>query len=456
MVTMADAEQSRTVVICETPELAVACLRYAERIGLQVATEVAQQGLAAALRERALREQDSPGSRAMLWQSPVPVVDLCEVARAATSTVLGVVGSPGTHAVSIAIGSDLGITVAHELEPFVACLALLGAGARAPFAFPTRGLAALDRTRIGPLLGGVGTGDGRLFSGDGGMIEFAGPQQPERPQRAGDAHTVALALAALQRTDPNPQEVTSTVDDVDDAAVTDILFGPRRALSDPASKAVLLPYGLPLPDEELCSSASRAAAEATRLGYPVRIALASPDLRIWDHPELAVDMVDSAARVRDTYRTLTGLASQPGGDGGRVLGATVTATSAAEALLSIHATPVAMGRVLVRLGFADPHGWAAEDATSLLLPAPLRGIERALGRLSGAGLLRGRSATQRRERLAALADLLLRLAALVNDRRKEIEAVELRPVAMLLDGSLEVREACISVSDSFERSLAGN
>jgi hypothetical protein len=35
----------------------------------------------------------------------------------------------------------------------------------------------------------------------------------------------------------------------------------------------------------------------------------------------------------------------------------------------------------------------------------------------------------------------------------EIESVELRPVALLPHGVAEVREACVTVSDAFERSL---
>jgi hypothetical protein len=45
------------------------------------------------------------------------------------------------------------------------------------------------------------------------------------------------------------------------------------------------------------------------------------------------------------------------------------------------------------------------------------------------------------------------LAAFVNDHQEEIESIEIRPLAILLDGSVEVREACVAVSDCFERSL---
>jgi hypothetical protein len=49
--------------------------------------------------------------------------------------------------------------------------------------------------------------------------------------------------------------------------------------------------------------------------------------------------------------------------------------------------------------------------------------------------------------------VLQRLCAFVHDRRREVTQVELRPIALLLDGSVEVREACVTVSDAFERML---
>jgi acetyltransferase len=245
--------------------------------------------------------------------------------------------------------------------------------------------------------------------------------------------------------------------EVDARAVLDVIFGPRRALSDPASKSALAPYGIPLPVEELCGSASRAAAEATRIGYPVRISLASPDLRIWDHPDLSVDMVDSAAGVRDTFRQLFASAEARFAStdqltkSGRILGVVVSATSEPLAELGIRATALPQRRVAIRLGFADAHGRAARDETATVLPAEQAVIERALRRLSGSALLLDTSPAQRKARVDNIADLLQRVAAFVNDRRDQISSVELRPVAVLIDGSVEVREACVSVTDWFER-----
>src|SRR5262249_45125327 len=102
-------------------------------------------------------------------------------------------------------------------------------------------------------------------------------------------------------------------------------------------------------------------------------------------------------------------------------------------------------------GFADPHGRAAHDETATVLPAEQAVIERALRRLSGSALLLDTTPAQRKARVENIADLLQRVAAFVNDRRDQISSVELRPVAVLIDGSVEVREACVSVTDWFER-----
>jgi hypothetical protein len=128
----------------------------------------------------------------------------------------------------------------------------------------------------------------------------------------------------------------------------------------------------------------------------------------------------------------------------------VTATSDARALLGVEAWPLARGRVAMEIGFADPHGRAADDRTLLILPGPLSAVERGLRRLRGHSLVLEGSAAQRRLHLDAIGDVLLRLAAFVDDRRDEIESVELRPVALLLDGTVEVREACVQVSNAFE------
>ena len=184
----------------------------------------------------------------------------------------------------------------------------------------------------------------------------------------------------------------------------------------------------------------------------IRISLASPDLRIWDHPDLAVDGVDNAARVRDVYRQIMALASERQPDA-RLLGVHVTATTAARALLRVIAEPLPDGYVLAEIGFADPHGHASGDRTVTVLPAGPDAVERVLGRLAASELLLAGGPAQRRMAVTGVSDVLLRLAAFVNDHRDEVEQVELHPLAVLLGGGVEAREACVTVGDAFLRTL---
>lgn len=441
-------------ILCESSDVAEQCAAAAAAIALPVEVSV----------ENALCEAAVPGivsgrKVALVYLRPPRLDDLVELSHAVRghgrTVALAILAPTPEQRVTLEVAGELGLCATSELRPLCAALALLDAG-HAPLTASVDALGPADRERLQTTLDPPGNHVARFVSLPGHTIGYATADL--QPVTLGEAVVVREALIALRRTATQQTEVVSTVE-VDPRAVLDVIFGPRRALSDPTSKSALAPYGIPLPVEELCNSASRAASEASRIGYPVRISLASPDLRIWDHADLSIDLVDNAARVRETFRQLIALAEAriaanpalAADAGRRVLGVLVTATNEPLALLRVHATALPRGRVALRIGFADPHGRAAHDETVTVLPTEQVVIERALARLAGADLLFATSDEQRRARVDQVADVLQRVAAFVNDRRAEIEFVELRPLAVLLDGSVEVREACVSVSDWFER-----
>jgi hypothetical protein len=443
-------------IICESTGLAVECLQAGQVLGLAVETEVRADWLPLAV---ATLGSAACGVALESVLSLEQAVELGHAARSAKHPVFLASLAGGRQAEWLRQAAlDLGVTALPEIEPLLSALSLFTAGAAGPWTASVRTLERADKLRIESALATGTRQGGHLAAGDQGLLTWA-PDLDSPARVVGKARDLAIALTALRETDRDTPQVESSVD-VDARAVLDVLFGPKRSLSDPASKAALLPYGIPVPIAELCASASRAAAEANRIGYPVRISLASPDLRVWDHPDLAFDMVDNAARVRDTFRQLMSLAKtrleRAAADPravDRLLGVMVTATSEASALLGVRAWPLPRGRVGMELGFADPHGAAAGDRTLAVLPAPLPAIERILRRLAGSELLFGGRPAQSKAHLEAIGDVLLRLSAFTHDRREQISSVELRPLALLLDGSVEVREACVSVSDAFERSL---
>ncbi len=438
------------LALCDTPEIAREFRVVSESLGMNVPAEVVES-----------RAWELTFSRLQLGKptalllsggppSPAELVQAAEVARGAGAAIaVGILGEALTDLAIVELAGDLGLTAVDEVRPLAAVIALLAAGARRPWRASLRRLGDPDRRRLDGVC--VGERGGGAFVPMGGLL-LGFEAEVGGPVPIGEARDCATAVTAMHAADVVPSPPARPELQVDEHAVTDTLFGPARALSDPASKRLLETYGLPVPLEELCTSPSRAAAEAARLGFPVRVSLASPDLRLWDHPDLSVPAVESASKVREVYRQLHTLAKSRM-KSARILGAGVSVSPTASALLRLYVSPLDHGKMLVELGFADPHGVASGDRTHTVFPASGVTLERCVSRLAGAPLVLHGTASQRRATVGALRSFLLRLGAFVDDQRETVSAVELDPVALLIDGSLEIREACVTVSDFFERSL---
>ncbi len=440
----------RTLVLVNDPEVAIVVSRAASAIGLAIEPRVAPDPLAET--DRAIAE----GARVVglvVESAPRPAVLLALSRRASASKARVALACLAPRAIArelADLAGDLGLVATLDVRPFAGALALIAGRADQPWNGTLRALRGAERARLDKLRRAE-RASGRIVRADDGLLAW---ESGERQIVIGEPEAAEAALVALADAATGTAPGRARIEGVDTARVSEVLFGPPRALSDPASKAALAPFGLPLPLEELCSSPSRAAAEAARIGFPVKISLASPDLRSWDHPDLSVDGIDSAARVRDVFRQIMAVATERRPDA-RLLGVHVTATTQAIALLGVVAEPLGEGAARARIAFADPHGIAADDGTATVLPIPPERLEQVIGRLAGSSLVLGVPAAQRKAALDAIADVLLRLTALLDAHREEIASVELRPLALLLGGSVEVREACITVADVFVRRMAG-
>lgn len=421
---------------CDEAELAIELAARAESLGLEVAPHVATDAVAEAID---LADRGAPLALALL-RGPDPQ-QLVALARSLPNLPMAMLSGSRT------LARELGLAATSDIEPLLSLLALRESGVNEPWEASTRALSAVDRERLGVAARGGATDRRWARGGDGLILEHAQGSTP-----AGDARAVAEALEAARVESTETRPRMPTVEGVDPDAVLEVILGPPRALSDPTSKAALAAYDVPVPAEVLCTSPSRAASEAAQLGFPVRLALASPDLRLWDHPDLVADGVDNAARVRDVFRQMMALGATRA-DRNRLLGVTVSATTSARALMRVQAESLADGWVRAALGFADPHGLAAADETELLLPANEAHVLAALGRLRGHPLLLGDTAAVRGEVVAQLTDLLLRVGAFIDEWRAEVDRVRIEPLAILLDGTVEARDVCIEVGDAFTRSL---
>lgn len=428
-------------IFCGCPELAVDVARDAERIGLSVAPEVRERPWDGAV--EALRDG---GPAALVVEDPLAAdiaVELSEAMRAAERRIPVAVIGPQP----LGLLHDLGLPAVHETGPLVAVAALLELDTARPWAATTKELPPVDRVRLGESVSH--RSDGRFVRIDDGLIAHEGDGLTSKP--IGAPRDVAAAVRALRASQDPSRPRVPVVQGVEADAVLEVILGPKRALSDPASKAAIGPYDVPLPIEELCATPSRAASEAARIGFPVRVGLASPDLRLWDHPDLTAE-VYSAGQARDAFRQIMAVAKSRSADA-RLLGVTVSASTMARTLLHVRMEPLAAGPILAEIGFADPHGRASADTTQTVLPATAKALERVLLRLRGSSLLLQGTTPERTQAVSAIGDVLMRLAAFVHQWRKEIEAVEVNPLAILVGGELEVREACVTVGDAFSRSL---
>lgn len=440
-VSFARAMANAWSIFCDCPELAVDVARDAQRIGLPVEPEVRDRPWEDAI--VAVRR----GVRAavVLQESLDPdlAVRLSDAMRGAGRKVpVAAIGSQ-----SLDLLHDLGLPAVHETGPLVAVAALLDVGTERPWAAATKDLPAVDRVRLGDSVSH--RSDGRFVRVENGLIAHQGSGSEAMP--VGAPRDVASALRAMRASQDASRPKVPVVQGVEEDAVLDVILGPKRALSDPASKAALGPYDIPLPIEELCATPSRAASEAARIGFPVRVALASPDLRLWDHPDLAIE-VFSAGQVRDAFRQIMAVAKNRSNEA-RLLGVTVSAATMARTLLRVRLEPLVSGPILTEVGFADPHGRASSDVTQTVLPATSKALERVLLRLRGSSLLLAGTSQERAEAVSSIGEVLMRLAAFVHQWRNEIDRVEVNPLAILVGGDLEIREACVTVGDAFSRSL---
>lgn len=330
---------------------------------------------------------------------------------------------------------DLGVPFVTESRHLLALARMLALGGG--WAAQTRGLPRAVRARFERVRWSSERQGGRFVMLDDGVVGWT---ESDSPMPIGEPPDVAEAGAAIRSAFAGGLPGVATIEGVDRTSVTEVLFGPPRLLSDPASKAALAPYGVPVPTEELCSSPSRAASEAARLGFPVKLSVASPDLRLWDHPDLVVPNASTATAVREGFRLLMSMAEERDSSA-RILGIHVSAESAAADALAFTIESLDDEWAIATMSRAG-----TTPRTRIALPTSASRIGAALGRIG--------VDDQHRRSEEALLDTLNRVAVFVREHRDAVAIVRLDPVALLVGGGAEVREASIRVTEVFERGHA--
>lgn len=433
------------LILSDSIDAIAEIVAFAERLGFELRAEVVQLDPGVPIDI----EEAMKGADLLAFEETPSEAILLRASRAEPAPLIFHPSSSAADEARAMLAEELGLALFTEPEAAVAALRLRGAiDQSAPPS--ARGLSAYQRRRLGLSLPREGA---RLIALDAATLAL---ESDAAPLTLGSINAAREAISKLSSAGGRASLKMPHVEGADRRAVEDIILGPPRVLSDPASKAALFAYGIALPEEELCASPSRAAAEAQRIGFPVRLALASPDLRPSEHPDLIVDGVDSAARAREAYRQLQVLAELRD-PSARILGVTVSASSIARALLSIELRLLdrdeADDRVEVRLRLSTLRSTRPIEETLIVLPTHPAALLHSIERLRGASVILGGAPAERRHLLNELAELLYRIASLLHDFPDELLRVGIERLAILESGELEIREALIEIGDAFSRQL---
>ncbi|CAN7484583.1 acetate--CoA ligase family protein [Neorhizobium tomejilense] len=207
---------------------------------------------------------------------------------------------------------------------------------------------------------------------------------------------------------------------------------PAAAMTEREAKALLAASGLPVPREQLVTTADAAAEAARKLGFPVVMKIESPDI-LYKTDAGGVKLgIGSETEARAAFAAIIASARAYAPDADlRGVSVQEMVTGGVEALVGLvrhepfgFGLVVGIGGVLVEL---------VKDSAFALLPIDLARADAMIGETKLASLLEGYRGGQKADR-RALAELLVRLSEFAAQYGDDIEAIDLNPVAVLPEG----------------------
>ncbi|HEV2336993.1 MAG TPA: acetate--CoA ligase family protein [Stellaceae bacterium] len=225
-------------------------------------------------------------------------------------------------------------------------------------------------------------------------------------------------------------------------AVARTLSGSGPVLTEVASKALLAPYGVPLPSEALAANEDEAVAAAAKIGGAVALKVQSPDITHKTEAGAVMLNLRGDAALREGYGAVLARA-RAARPGARIEGVLVQAMArpGREMILGITSDPD-FGPLLM-VGLGGIHVEVLQDVA--FAPVPL-GPEEALAlldQLKGKAMLdgvRGEPAADK----AALSRLMAQLSRFAADYADQIAEIDLNPVIVHAAGEgLTVVDALI-------------
>jgi acetate---CoA ligase (ADP-forming) len=274
--------------------------------------------------------------------------------------------------------------------------------------------AVVDLARLTekPVLGCF-MGEARMNEGIRILTEQGVPNYPY-PERAATAFR-AMSDYQRIRARPDPEYAHFEVDKDEVARIFERVQGEgRNTIGDFEAKDILTAYGFPIPQSEVAPTPEAAVEIAQRIGYPVVLKIASPDiLHKTDVGGVKVGL-RNAEEVRDafelmTYRTLRYLPEA------RLLGCLVqemVPSGGIEVLVGMNRDP--QFGPLVTFGLGGIYVETLKDVTFRIAPFSKRDAWQMLSEIRAHALLDGVRGQPPADK-EALVDALLRIGQLVQD-----------------------------------------
>jgi acyl-CoA synthetase (NDP forming) len=225
------------------------------------------------------------------------------------------------------------------------------------------------------------------------------------------------------------------------AAARRALEGASGVLGAAAGGELLRAFGLPLVREALASSPAQAAREASRIGFPVALKLASPDFPHKTDLGLVELGVASAGAVRKTYEVLVRRARRANRRA-RIDGVLVQqmAGDGVELLVGVTRDPIIGPAVTVGMGGVFTE--ILSDVAVRPVPLDLRDAREMLASLRSAALLRG-ARGRRPVDLRALERLIVQVGKLAGALGERLVELDLNPVIARSDGVVIVDQLVV-------------
>jgi acetate---CoA ligase (ADP-forming) len=369
----------------------------AERLGLRLA------GLSKATTDR-LHEELPP--HAGIY-NPVDVLGDALADRYAMAMEV-VLQDPGVHAVVVVLTPQI------MTQPAETARAIVEVASR------------FDKPVLGCFMGARGVEEGISILNEGGIPNYT------FPERAMEALFTMAQYGEWVRT---PERTAPTLPDVDRAAVSQLFDSLRRAgnlnLGEVEARSVLQAYGIPVPQAELAGTPTEAANAASRIGFPIVMKIASPDILHKSDVGGVLVGLKSAEEVSESYHSMMARVRARVPDA-EIRGVTINQLipKGREVIIGMSRDPQ-FGPMLM-FGLGGIYVEVLKDVTFRIAPVDEVEARNMMSELRSYQLLLGARGEPPADLPAAL-DTLLRVSQLVTDF-PEILEMDINPLVLMPTG----------------------